>query len=63
MHIKNNAELSKWMNERMRLGRDMRSIKGPPPPGSTYSDGEPIIHPVNVAWEDTATGEIFIIER
>ena len=58
--ISNEAELSSWLQT--KVGRDLVSIKGPPPPGATYSDGELITRPVNVAWRDVATGETFPIE-
>jgi hypothetical protein len=60
--ILNSETLSKWMNERRKLGRDMVSIKGPCPKGATYEDGTLIIRPVNIAWRDTTTGEVFAIE-
>lgn len=60
--ITNDEQLSAWMNERMKIGRGMRAIKGPPPDGATYDDGDPIVNPVNIAWEDMETGEVFDIE-
>ena len=62
LKMANRDKLDQWMNERRTMGRDMRAIKGLPPEGSTYSDGELITHPVNIAWEDTTTGEVFAIE-
>ena len=62
LKIANKIQLDTWMNERRRMGRDLVSIKGQPPKGATYSDGDPIERPVNVAWKDTMTGEIFAIE-
>lgn len=32
------------------------SIKGDPPDGATYSDGDLIKHKVNVGWRNTRTG-------
>ena len=58
----NGEQLNQWMNERRKMGRDLRAIKGPAPEGSTYSGGDPITQPVNVAWQDVATGEVFAIE-
>lgn len=60
--ITNNATLIAWMKERMSMGRDMHAIKGPAPDGATYDDGDLIVGPVNIAWQDTTTGEIFTIE-
>ena len=60
--IANKTQLDAWMNERRRMGRDLVSVKGQPPAGATYSDGCPIERPVNLAWKDTTTGEIFAIE-
>lgn len=60
--IANNAHLDAWLSERIRAGRTVHAIKGDAPPGSTYSDGQPIVRPVNVAWRDGETGEIFWIE-
>lgn len=62
LKMANRDKLDQWMNERRTMGRDMRAIKGLPPEGSTYSDGELITRPVNIAWEDTTTGEVFAIE-
>lgn len=58
----NGEELTRWMNERRGMGRDMRAIKGPAPDGSTYNDGTPIERPVNIAWRDVVSGEVFAIE-
>ena len=60
--IKNSAELSAWIKERMALNHDMAAIKGPAPAGSTYEDGTPIVHPVNIQWRDCVTGEVFEID-
>ena len=60
--IANNEQLDAWLNERRMMGRDVFSIKGTPPEGATYSDGELIIMPVNIAWQDGTTMEIFTIE-
>lgn len=60
--ITNKDALDTWMKERMRMGRDMSAIKGQPPEGTTYSDGEPIVRPINIAWRDETTGEVFAIE-
>jgi hypothetical protein len=60
--ITNKEALDAWIKERLSMGRDMYSIKGPAPEGAAYDDGDLIVGPVNVAWQDTTTGEIFAIE-
>ena len=60
--ITNSEQLNQWMQDRMRLGHELVSIKGTAPNGSTYSDGDLITQPVNVAWEDKATREVFEIK-
>lgn len=62
MDIANKTLLDKWMNERRKLGHNMRAIKGPPPEGATYSDGTQILRDVNIAWQDVVTGEVLAIE-
>ena len=62
MKITNRDQFKKWQGERMRMGRDMESVRGMPPEGATYSDGEPITQPVNIGWKDCATGEVFAFE-
>jgi hypothetical protein len=51
----NSAEIDTWMWERKE--HYLFSVKGPPPSGATYSDGDPIINPINIAWVDSETGE------
>ena len=60
--IKNDTELSVWQKQRMALGHDMVSVKGPAPEGATYSDGTPIVRPVNIRWRDVVTGEVCDID-
>ena len=60
--IVNNEQLDAWLNERRKMGRDVFSIKGAPPDGSTYGAGELIVRPVNLAGTDGTTGEVFAIE-
>lgn len=60
--ISNSDSLNRWMNERRRLDHDMFAIKGPAPEGATYEDGTPIVRPVNIAWRDSVTGEVFGIK-
>jgi hypothetical protein len=61
MKIQNNKELNNWMNERRILQHNVVAIKGIPPPGMTYSDGDPVLNPVNIAWIDIQTNERFDI--
>lgn len=56
--ISNDEELTKWMGKQRVAGRAITAIKGPPPEGATYEDGEPITRPVNVAWKCIETGEV-----
>lgn len=60
--IANKEQLDEWLNERRKMGRDVFSIKGTAPEGATYSDGELITRPVNIAWQDGTSGEVFAIE-
>lgn len=60
--ISNNQQLGAWLNERRKMGRDVFSIKGDAPDGATYNDGELITRPVNIAWQDNTTGEVFAVE-
>jgi hypothetical protein len=58
--IANNAQIDQWFREHNH--NTLVGIKGPAPAGSTYSDGTPIVRPVNVGWLDTVTGEECPIE-
>lgn len=60
--VKNQTELTAWINKRMELGHDIMAIKGPPPVGATYEDGELIVRPVNIRWRDISSGEVFDID-
>lgn len=60
--IANKEPLDAWLNERRKMGRNVFSIKGTAPEGATYGDGELITRPVNIAWQDGTTGEVFAIE-
>lgn len=62
LKIANEPALNKWLNERRQMGRELASVKGSAPHGATYSDGALIERPVNVAWKDVTTGELFAIE-
>lgn len=58
--VKNREQLQIWMDKKKE--HNLVAIKGPAPRGATYSDGVPITNPVNVAWHDCSTGEVFLIE-
>lgn len=62
--ITNNEGLDRWIHERMKMGRNIKAIKGKAPDGATYSDDpdDLIKGPVNIAWQDTTTGEFYGIE-
>jgi hypothetical protein len=62
LKISNKMSLDKWLNERRQMGHDLESLKGPAPAGSAYSDGALIEQPVNIAWKDIMTGELFAID-
>lgn len=62
LKISNKPALDRWLNERRQMGRDLASVKGYAPLGATYSDGTLIEMPVNIAWKDVTTGELFTIE-
>lgn len=59
--MENSEAFSKWANERRQLGHTIVAIKGYVP-GQFYSDGEPVTRPMNVAWQDIVTGEVFALE-
>jgi len=50
--IKNRDELSVWFDNKRKLEIDVYSIKGSPPIGAIYEDGELITGKVNIAWYD-----------
>lgn len=62
LEITNSDGLNRWINERREMGRAIVAIKGPPPVGATYSDGQLITNPVNIAWKDCTSGEVYAIE-
>jgi hypothetical protein len=55
MRIINKQEIDSFLLAVMQDGMTAIAIKGPPTPGDTYSDGEPITNDVNVAWECVET--------
>lgn len=55
--IANKTELDTFIWECTQNGGMAIAEKGPPPPGATYLDGEPILRDWNVAWRDSITGE------
>jgi hypothetical protein len=62
LEIANRRDLHRWLGERRELDHDFTAIKGPPPKGATYEDGELITGLVNIGWKDIVTGEVFSIE-
>jgi len=60
--IKNKSALDAWINSRLLLGHDVVAIKGSAPIGATYTDGELIVRPVNIAWRDISSEEVMTIE-
>ena len=59
--IKNKQALDAWMAKAMANGHRLEAIKGQAPEGATYDDGDLITQPVNVAWINTDTAEVFEI--
>lgn len=53
--IKNQKEVDLFFNQ--HFGMDCISIKGKPPEGATYSDGDLIERDINVGWKCLETGE------
>ena len=62
LEIKNRDALRAFFERARMANQDCHSIKGKPPKGATYDDGDPIINDVSVAWMNMSTGEIFQIE-
>lgn len=62
LEIKNRDALRAFFEKARKANQDCYSIKGKPPKGATYGDGDPIINDVNVAWQNVDTLEIFQIE-
>lgn len=59
LEILNSVELDLWMSQ--HFGNHLVGVKGKPPEGATYSDGNLIERDVNVAWKCLDTGEIIDI--
>lgn len=55
--IANKAEIDAFILHSVAQNQNTSTIKGNPPPGARYSDGELITRPVNVAWVNDVTGE------
>lgn len=55
--IANKAEIDAFILHSVAQNQNTSAIKGNPPPGARYSDGELITRPVNVAWVNDVTGE------
>lgn len=62
LRIVNEIQLDSWLDERRQLGHGVVSAKGPAPIGATDCCGDIIAYPINIAWQDTITKEIFTIE-
>jgi len=56
--IKNKNELDLWIHECISNGHDLEAVTGKAPDQATYSDGTPIIRPVNIQWRDCSTGSV-----
>lgn len=61
MKILNKKLLDSWMEERRKKEHNIVSIRGIIK-GAKYDDGTPIKNPINIAWQDTETGEVVHIE-
>ena len=59
--IKNKSQLDAWIAKAIANGHRLESIKGTAPQGATYDDGDLIVQPINVAWLDNDSGEVFEI--
>lgn len=55
--IANKAEIDAFILHSVAQNQNTSAIKGDPPPGARYSDGELITRPVNVSWVNNSTGE------
>ena len=58
MEIVNKVELDDFLNRLRRCDHPATAIKGKPPEGMTYSDGTPLRGKINVAWQNSVTGEM-----
>lgn len=61
MKIKNKEQLDNWMAGCMSRDEDVYAIKGFPPVGACYEDGEFITNDVNIGWV-SSSGDKFYIE-
>ncbi len=55
--IANKAEVDSFINSAMTKGQVLTALKGEPPKGAKYSDGELITRPINIGWLNNQTGE------
>jgi len=55
--IANKAEVDNFIFRCIENGSVAIAEKGHPPTDATYSDGEPIVRPWNVAFYDSDTGD------
>lgn len=60
--IRNNEEVNNFFHSAQLAGHNVISVKGTPPRGAMYFDGDLIEHPVNIAWVNQTTGERINIE-
>ena len=61
-YISNKPALDVWRQERMKMGHSLVGIKGPHPDDAEFENKDMRGLPINVAWKDFETGEIFSIE-
>ena len=62
LEIENIEEVDTFMDTARRNGHDVVSIKGKPPEGANYSDGEPITKFINTKWVNCDTGDMVEIK-
>lgn len=55
LEIENRVELDLFMKQ--HFGNHLVAIKGKPPEGATYEDGDIILRDVNIGWMRKDTGE------
>ena len=57
MRIMNSEQINEFCWSVTQAGHVATAIKGDPPVGMKYSDGETVYNPVNIGWECKETGE------
>ena len=55
LEMLNKQEVDLFMDQ--HWGKDLVAIKGNPPEGATYSDGDLIVNKINIGWKCPETGE------